>query len=479
MRSVSPIHVEYLKNIGVAASMSVSLVVGGRLWGLIACHHRTARLVPYPIRMACDVLAHVVSASVQLLLQEAAGARRAAAAELRSTLVDLVVSGHGSVGTEVSTAAIGRAIPNDCLIYAHGADLQCGAVSAEAASALLRWLELQPGDLIAMDELSTLPDALRENLWPHSGMMALRHDRLNRGWIVLLRLEQATTIPWSGPPDKVSRVGTLGVRLTPDGSLAEWRQDVRGTGMPWLPLYRAIAREILDEVGRATAYRAAEMEQARVHLMTVLGHDLRSPLQAIRMAALLIERGKDHEQLAQRISVTSGRMGRLIGQMLDMSRLQGGLGLGLTLRRADLVALVGASVDEIRLAHPNGRLELDMPERLEVEMDADRMAQVLSNLLGNARHHGAPGEQITVRLVSMADHAILTVSNAAPPIEASRVANLFDPLKRGSMANSRNPGGLGIGLYIARQIVIGHHGTLTYSHDGMQVVFTIDLPLEP
>lgn len=482
LRSVSPIHIEYLKNIGVEASMSVSIVIGGRLWGLIACHHRTAHRVAYAVRMACDVLAGVVAASVQLVLEREANLRRAAAVELRTLVVELGADTDApAVTSSPSRPALGQVlghvIPHDRLLFVHGSVCRHEGIDAAAAGELVAWLESQPDDLLVMNNLLALPEPLRARLHPLNGMLAMRHDRINRGWIVLMRNEQTATITWSGPPDKAVRIGPLGARLTPDGSLAEWQQQVRGSATPWDPLDLELAQQVMEDVRRATASRAAEMARARSHLLAILGHDLRDPLAAVRMAAYMLERGSDQAAIGRRIAATTGRMGRLIAQVLDMSRLHGGLGLGLVRVRTDIAAFVRALIDENTAAYPAMVIEQNLEPTVEANVDRDRLTQAVVNLIGNARQHGAPGEVVTVTLRTRGDKLALTVANVAPPLAEPLRKGLFDPLKRGLAANDRNPNGLGLGLYIASESIKGHDGSLTYSHDGRHVVFAIEMPL--
>jgi chemotaxis family two-component system sensor kinase Cph1 len=477
LRSVSPIHVEYLKNINVAASMSVSIVVGGKLWGLVACHHRTPLRVPYAVRMACDVLANVLSSIIQAIVDRSAQHRRSAANDLRSRLVELGLYGDDvSKGMEPSQAAIQRVVQSDRLLFSHGSEVRHAGIAQESAVALLRWLDAQGEDLVALDQLASLPPELKTALYPLSGLLAMRHDRVNAGWLVLLRNEQALTVTWSGPPDKVGRIGPLGSRLTPAGSLAEWMQEVRGCAEPWSELDLELARMIMTEVTRATASRAAEMDRARTHLLAILGHDLRDPLQSITIAAQMLQKGADQVHIGRRISASSDRMGRLISQVLDMSRLRGGMGLGLRLAHVDVSALLRELVDESSLAYPATRIELEMEDGVMADLDEIRFSQVVVNLIGNARQHGVIGEVVKVRLSGSSGKVHIEVMNAAPPLAAVLVNGLFDPLKRGSLPNQRNPHGLGLGLYIASEAIKGHQGTLAYSHDGRHVIFTVTVP---
>lgn len=325
---------------------------------------------------------------------------------------------------------------------------------------------------------SKLPAPLQAALRPYCGLLAICIDRVNRGWIVLLRREQVETIVWSGIPAKLERIGPLGARLTPQGSLAEWRQTVEGTAVDWSEQELGIAHDLMEALGRAGAANAARLEMARAQMLAILGHDLRDPLQTISMMGHLLEHGATTPPAAfgKRIATAIGRMQRLIGEVFEMSRLKAGLGLGLTLVPGDLVAFVRTLVEDARLTHPESDVTMEAPPALVTKFDPDRMAQVVTNLLSNARNHGLIGEPIWLRLAAESDQFLLSVANLAPPIADAELGTLFDPFKPRSVGNARNPGGLGLGLYIASEIAKGHGGTLDYRHDGTRVTFTVTLP---
>lgn len=483
LRSVSPIHIEYLKNIEVAASMSLSIVVAGRLWGLIACHHGEAHLVPYATRMACDVLSQVLSSSVQTAVERKAGIRRLGAAQVQRKLADsLAQQDNFAEGFAAQSDALRQVLPFDSAACSYGGTQWAdSAMPVESVSPLLRWLETHELNLVSFHDAKALPAPLRAELEPLCGVLAFCFDRINKGWIVLLRREQIQKVTWSGPPDKVERMGPHGKRLTPAGSMAEWQQDVEGTSLPWDDADQAIARALLEELGRTAGLRAARNEMARSQLLAVLGHDLRDPLQTISMMGQLLERsGVDtstQPRFGKRITESIGRMQRLIGDVFDMSRLHAGLGLGLRHVPGDLAALIRGLVDDALVAHPLVPVIIDLPDTLVAEFDADRVAQAVGNLVSNARNHGIVGEKIWVKLGVDGRMAIIEISNTAPAIAADAVATLFDAFKPQSVGNVRNPGGLGLGLYIASEVAKGHQGGLAYSHDGERVCFRISIPL--
>jgi signal transduction histidine kinase len=178
----------------------------------------------------------------------------------------------------------------------------------------------------------------------------------------------------------------------------------------------------------------------------------------------------------KQIASVSGRMGRLITHVLDLSRLQSGVGLVSNRETRDLEALLRDIAAESRAAHP----DIEIIERLagigSAPIDADRIAQVLGNLISNARHHGTAGKPILLEGERRDDRLLVRVVNHGPAISDEALQTLFEPFKRGSLDNPTNPRGLGLGLYIASSIVREHGGALTVvSGDGL-VTFTVALP---
>ena len=484
LRAVSPIHIEYLTNMGVGASMSGSNVVQGRLWGMIACHHMGPRQVPYSVRMACDVIAQILAANVHTLITRSHGQRVEAAATLRARMVeDLLHADDPVLALKPHAPLLAQVFDAHAVVFAEGNKLWVeGELPMETARALVRWLSLREdrsSPLVDLDAMDQFPGYLQPLLDIWCGVLALCFDPAGDGWLLLVRKEQVETINWGGRPEKNYAHGPNGPRLTPRGSFALWRETVHGTSEPWDETCLAIGRQMLDEMARATAARVGELHRARNQLLAVLGHDLRDPLHSISMAARVLEKGSELQsgRIGQRIQSSSSRMQRLVSQVLDMSRLQGGLGLGLQFKPTRLAPLVTDLLEEASIAQPGITFSPHLDPELMAEIDADRMAQVITNLIGNARHHGAPGEPVSVLLQAAGDDGVeLQVRNVGTAIPDHLAATLFNPFKRQSLGNERNRSGLGLGLYIAHQIVQGHGGRIDYSFEEPQVVFRVFLP---
>lgn len=495
LRSVSPIHVEYLQNMGVGASMSVSIVVGGRLWGLLACHHMGPKRVPYSVRMAADVLAQVIAATVQSLESRAQAELVEHAAKVRTSLVESLLLEEDPLEALVQHGdGLLESTHAQALVVAQYGRIVCRGIDQALGEAIVASLPPDAHGVLARTCVKEWPDDIRPRLGKWAGMLGLPFDPPSGGWCVLLRTEQIEHVAWGGKPDKI-QAGRLGERLTPRGSFEAWHETVRGCAHPWEDGIRTHARMMLGELVRVSNSRRAQTEATRAQLLAMLGHDLRDPLNSINMAGMVLERtdsaagagagtaATSKGMLGKRIQSSSNRMQRMIGQVLDMSRIDRGLALGVELQPVDLAALVEDMVEEARLAYPTIVYELHTVGPAFVLADGGRLGQVISNLLSNARHHGEPNQPIVIRLTPADGHAVLEIANAGAPIPAETESTLFNPFKRGSLHNPRNRTGMGLGLYIAQQIVREHEGELAYRHEAGagsgQVVFAVRLPLAP
>ena len=486
LRSVSPIHVEYLQNMGVGASMSVSIVIHGRLWGLIACHHMAPKRVPYSVRMAADVLAQVIASTVQGIEAREDAELVEHAAKVRTSLIESLLLEEDPLEALVEHGdGLLESTHAQALVVCQYGRVVCRGVDQALGEAIVASLPAEPHDTVIRTSVKEWPDAIQARLGKWVGMLGLPFDPPSGGWCVLLRTEQIEEVAWGGKPDK-TLAGPLGERLTPRGSFEAWHETVRGLAHPWEDGILTHARMMLGELARVSNARRAQTESTRAQLLAMLGHDLRDPLNSINMAGMVLERTDgvgNKGTLGKRIQSSSNRMQRMIGQVLDMSRIDRGLSLGIDLQPVDLAALACDMVEEARLAYPTIVYDLHTAGPAFVLADGGRLGQVISNLLSNARHHGEPNQPITIRLAPRDGPglglAVLEIANAGAPIPAETEAALFNPFKRSSLNNPRNRTGMGLGLYIAQQIVREHEGEIDYRHEGGKVIFAVRLPLAP
>ena len=215
-------------------------------------------------------------------------------------------------------------------------------------------------------------------------------------------------------------------------------------------------------------------------MLGIVSHDLRSPLSAILTGAeLLVDMAEDPmvPPVARRIRSSAERMTGIVEQLLDVTRARIGSGIPVTPRHVELVPLVEAVVDELRMSLPKSRFELVTPTPVEGFWDPDRLGQVVSNLASNAAHYGRADAPVTITVAPDADQVWILVHNEIrdEPIPPARLAKLFDPFKRGDDAG-QHTAGLGLGLYIVQEIVAAHHGTTSATSDRTGTTFRVGLP---
>lgn len=170
-------------------------------------------------------------------------------------------------------------------------------------------------------------------------------------------------------------------------------------------------------------------------------------------------------------------MQEMIDQLLDFSRVKMGDGLPIELHETRLDELCGTVLEELEASFPGTRIVLDCAEEISGMWDPNRLSEVLSNLVGNAAQHG-DGAEVTVTLRRVGDEATVAVHNFGAPIPDEVLPHLFEPFRRGRPESKG--GGLGLGLYIARQIVRSHGGDLTvFSSATAGTTFTVRMPLRP
>jgi signal transduction histidine kinase len=215
-------------------------------------------------------------------------------------------------------------------------------------------------------------------------------------------------------------------------------------------------------------------------MIGMLGHDLRNPLNAVSMTIAAVLRRPDlPDDLRGKMECVhraAGRMTEMIGTLLDLARV-GSIGnVGMSPAPADLGAIVEQVVDEHRAGRPERAIEVDLRGDLHGVWDPARVAQVVSNLVGNALEHGDPKAPVCVSADGeQADVITLEVRNQGPPIQADLIPVLFDPFVRG--ASAARESGLGLGLYIVKQIVVGHGGTISVESTAQTgTTFTMRVP---
>ena len=237
--------------------------------------------------------------------------------------------------------------------------------------------------------------------------------------------------------------------------------------------------EAIDEAMSESMDRfAVQTDLFRDQFIGVLGHDLRTPLGAVMAGAALLAAPDDNPQrrgrVVARIMNSAQRMERMIGDLLDLTRARLGGSMPLKRRSADLRQVCEEAMIEIRAGRPEAVVRFQASGDLRGEWDVDRLAQVVSNLVGNAIQHGS-GTPVTLIGQEQGDAVTLAVHNGGPPIPPEVLPFVFEPLARGPAKAASHS--IGLGLFIARAIVSAHGGDIQVSSStDAGTTVTVELP---
>ncbi|HEX2809352.1 MAG TPA: diguanylate cyclase, partial [Kineosporiaceae bacterium] len=300
LRSVSPVHLRYLSNMGVGATMTISLIVDGRLWGMAACHHDTPKQVSAHVRSACTLLGQLLSVQLRAA-EEAAGHEYAARMARHSAQVVTALAAGETLSAgalSAPSALLGMVGADGVLLEVGDRRVAVGSVPVDAALDLAltamarragqRREPLATDNVVAMIETELGPQALTEaGLDPGAvtsaaaGALYLPLGQNPGDCLLWLRPERARTVRWAGAPDDKASAGSATSALTPRASFAEWQEVVRAHSAPWLPV------EVASAWSLAQAYPELMLHRSQDRLIRLALHDV---LTGLPNRAMLLDR---------------------------------------------------------------------------------------------------------------------------------------------------------------------------------------------
>lgn len=473
LRSVSPVHCHYLKNMGVRSSMSISLLKDHQLWGLIACGHREPLRVPHELRTACTSIGQLLSMQITLLQEQQERRQQRDKAAMVEELVAAMTADQCDVMESLLpyaqtllnlTAAGGLAIRVEERLHVFGV---CPA-RAEI-HALYQWVRGQGKGVVHSHQLSVdFPPAAAYQAHA-SGLLAFCLPKPVDNAVMWFRPEVQSSVEWSGQPVKHQEPGST--TLSPRLSFELWKQQVDGKALYWslseLQAAESLRRNALEHDLARQVQREHAAVRARDELVAVVSHDLRSPLTILLMQCGMMrsmvpaEDNKANRRLSTAIETmqnATARMNTLLEDLIDISRIEAGR-YSVSLQRLD----VAATLDQIcsmwqPLAAAKGvDLTWRSVDGLSAQADPERLFQVFSNLLGNALKFTPVGGVIEVIAEAAGDEVLFRVCDNGIGIDPAQLPYIFD---RYWTSREGNPTGSGLGLYISHGIVEAHGGTL-------------------
>lgn len=472
LRSVSPVHLQYMRNMGTLASMSLSIMVDGELWGLISCHHDTPRPVDFRTRTACELLASVLSLQIE---SRESHAYTRKLLDLRRHIVQMISSmaDHDSVSEGLRalpdvllafTGATGAA-----LISAERCDLIGQTPSAAQVNALVHWLAERGDDSIFQtDNVGRDIEPLPELAECIGGVLAVPISKIHSHYLLWFRPEQVRTVDWAGRPDK--EIGPQGM-LNPRHSFDHWQEQISGYCMAWDPLIIEGVAELRNAVLGIVLRKAEEMAQLAGELRRSnkeleafsysVSHDLRAPLRHIAGYTELLSEieGKGLSErglrFLQHIEEAAHFAGTLVDNLLNFSQMGRS---ALRLSDVDLNALVESIRNELAPDYQGRKIVWEIEPLPKVIADPAFINLALQNLIGNAIKYTRSREvaRIHISAVEHAQEIEVCIRDNGVGFDMAYVNKLFGVFQR--LHRMEDFEGTGIGLASVRRIIERHDG---------------------
>jgi len=481
LRSVSPIHIKYLQKMGVSASLSISLLNEGRLWGLIACHHFSPRYINYETRKTCEFLGQIMSVEIvnkhEQEFKQAKEKIKGIQAKLKTNILSI----------NRSNQSINHTFPQDTeellqLVNAQGAVIsldnhisEIGQCPPQAfISPLIAWLEGKSQDIFYTNCLSQEnPEAIAIKDIA-SGLLAISIPLNHTSYhIIWFRNEVIQTINWAGDPSKLALDDES--ELSPQRSFELWKENVKAKSLPWSEVeieaalelrstLMLVALEFSQQALKKEAERSEVANQAKSGFLARMSHELRTPLNAILGCTQLMSREDDlTEDLGEYVKIISHsgeHLLNLIDDVLEISKIEAEK-IILEESRFDFHIFLNNLQDIVQVRAKDKNLQIifaihpDVPQYIRA--DERKIRQILLNLLGNAIKFTNKG--YVILRISLVDQDLedsklmlhFEVEDTGCGIAPEEINTLFEAFVQ-TASGRASQSGTGLGLVISQQL---------------------------
>jgi light-regulated signal transduction histidine kinase (bacteriophytochrome)/CheY-like chemotaxis protein len=389
LRSVSPIHIEYLRNMGVAASMSVSILREGALWGLFACHHYSPRHISFERRTAAELFGQMFSWILESRERESDVAYEARAHQIQERMIEVAATHAHSRGAIVDFIDDYRKMIacDGIAVWSDGHITLAGDTPTEAeVMDLIRFINrTTPGRICASAEISKVYAAGESFRDRAAGFLAIPISRVPSDCLIFFRRELLRSVNWAGDPNKSYSSGPLGDRLTPRKSFELWQEIVRGQSAPWSSADLEIAEglrvtllEVILQLADLAARERRAAQERQELMIAELNHRVRNILSLVRgLVAQSKQTAMNTEEFA---SVLGGRIQALARAHDQITNLNWAPVALKSLVESEAGAYLGARAGRIRMGGPDVALD---PKAFAT------LALVVHEMMTNSAKYGA------------------------------------------------------------------------------------------
>jgi light-regulated signal transduction histidine kinase (bacteriophytochrome)/CheY-like chemotaxis protein len=422
LRSVSPIHIEYLRNMGVGASMSVSILRDGKLWGLFACHHYAPHHVSFERRTACELFGQMVSWILEGREREGDVGYEAGAHQILERLIESAASRAHSTRAIIEFIGDYRQMIecDGVAVWSNDEITLDGETPTESeVQDLIGFINrTSPGRICASAEIAKVYPAGESFRNRAAGFLAIPISRVPRDCLIFFRREIVRSVNWAGAPDKVYSEGPLGSRLTPRKSFELWQETVAGQSKPWTAADLRIAErlritllEVILQLSDLAARERRKAQEGQELMIAELNHRVRNILSLVRG---LVAQSKDTAtSIEEFVSVLGGRIQALARAHDQITNLNWAPVALRNLLESEAGAYLGSRAGRVRMEGPDVALD---PRAFAT------LALVIHEMMTNSAKYGALADstgnvQVTWRLDQGSSLVIDWKESGGPPVK--------------------------------------------------------------
>ncbi|RYF21100.1 MAG: GAF domain-containing protein [Flavobacteriales bacterium] len=477
LRAVSPMHIQYLKNMGVASSFSVSILDRDSLWGLIACHNYTPKFINFRERESAKLVGQVLSSAISFREQEEDQQHATEHRQAIETITRYLLR-----NTQVQDALINQEATIKDVLKCGGAALYfenkldvTGNVPDNAfIHKLVDWLgdkTYEDGYYMTNKLIDDFPLAGKYK-FTVSGLLACRLGKDLKEYMLWFRPEQKSLVKWAGNPDKIAQKDETGImHISPRNSFEAWAQTVELSAVSWKKHELEAAMALRDEVNYAISRKANELrvvnEKLRVAYEELdtfsytISHDLKNPLATIKSYSQLIKRGDRSidqiKMMAERIEAGTQKMQLMIDEVLAYSKVGQ---TQIQKHEIDMRKLLEDLRDDLLVASDRSDLIIEIKETPEIIGDQLMVLQVFSNVVGNAVKYSSKADRpkVTIAGTKGDTEIVYAISDNGIGIAKAEHETIFELFSRASAGKGFE--GTGVGLSIVKRILEKHDGNI-------------------
>lgn len=475
LRATSPVHIEYLKNMGVCATLTISIIFQDKLWGLFSCHHYSPKFIDYHMRTTCELIGKIFSS--HLAFKEADEDKNYSNTinnnidkliEQMSKKQDLVM---GLIECDKTLLDINNST-GAAIFYDDNLTLIGNTPPSEETNNLINWLNSNVDDLYTTNNLSSDFSEAINYKDKVSGLIYTSLSKLSGECIVWFRPEERQTVNWGGNPnEKNIVVEDSNIRLSPRKSFDKWTQNVEGKSLPWKSSELKAVSRLKENIIKVVMYNSIQLRalnkkindknnelQSFAHIAS---HDLKEPIRTIMSYNQLLKRKYQSEldetanQFLNFSIDGAKRIGDMVDNLLDYAKT--GLDKN-SFKLNDLNEIIKDVLYNLKISIDEKSAIIKYNNLPEIVLEKNLISQLFQNLISNAIKYNKNNPVIKIDYEDRPDHWLFCVSDNGIGIEPEYFETIFNMFRR--LHSKTEYEGTGIGLSTCKKIVELHHGDI-------------------